>query len=195
MKPSDYPPGYGVADPPGFCVVGCNCMDDARLQSAAEITKGWLKDPEHDKNAEACIDALDRDIEALGGRRRGRMYKQHHFEMSGNRSGNQLQSRAALELAGLVERAVADVVRQIPLHGLQDSPVRIPAVAFLATDRDYEPIRAGGVLPAWASCGRDDGRLSVTTPPAAMDSGAGACRIEFGHLFEADPAGTVACNV
>merc|ERR1712176_1164206 len=41
-KPEDYPPGYAVANPPGFCWEACDCMDDQRLQKEWEVNKRWL---------------------------------------------------------------------------------------------------------------------------------------------------------
>merc|ERR1719296_23036 len=43
-QPQDYPKGFAVASPPGFCFHDCDCMDDQRPQRSWETRKAWLED-------------------------------------------------------------------------------------------------------------------------------------------------------
>lgn len=161
----EYPPGYGVASPPGFCKEGCDCMDDQRPQRAWETTKAWLEDPTRDASAKAAIETFSQQTHFV--RRRGQVSKMFYFETASGKTWDQSHARSAADLAGSVQRRILEVLRSVPLESLQSSKqaVRLPAAAFLNKDDDYEPLAFEGSLsdgeplPSWATLGRASGSL------------------------------------
>eukprot|EP00927_Polykrikos_kofoidii_P081658 TRINITY_DN7926_c0_g2_i1.p1 TRINITY_DN7926_c0_g2~~TRINITY_DN7926_c0_g2_i1.p1 ORF type:complete len:708 (-),score=122.35 TRINITY_DN7926_c0_g2_i1:425-2548(-) len=155
--PMDYPKGFAVASPPGFCWEGCDCMDDQRHQLTWETHKAWLEDAERTKAANACIELFSQQTKFV--RRRGQVSKMCFFETAREQQPEWTHERAALSLAGSVGRRVGEVMRAIPLHSLMtDSApaVTLPASAFLPDNMDVEPLRFEGTnaktgepLPEW----------------------------------------------
>jgi len=182
----DYPKGYGVADPPGFCWEGCDCMDDQRPQRTWETSKAWLEDPMRTAAANAAIEALSAQTRFV--RRRGQVSKMCFFETPQTILPNQKTASAALDLAKAITKAVAGVLNKIPLHSLVDqgeAPVRIPARLVLSDELDYEPLQFrlaalnGGELPTWLHINEDTGELQVAEVPAMVQPL--ALRVEFLH--------------
>merc|ERR1712137_823077 len=136
----EYPVGYGVADPPGFCREGCDCMDDQRPQRSWEMTKPWLDDPARASAANACIEALSNHTNFV--RRRGQVSRMCYFETATTNLGDETYARAALNLASMVQRGVSEVVKVIPVSEIgPHEDVHIPGIAFLTDEFDYEPLR------------------------------------------------------
>ncbi|CAE8633210.1 unnamed protein product, partial [Polarella glacialis] len=176
----EYPPGFGVSDPPGFCFPHCDCMDDQRPQKPWETSKPWLEDPTRTAAVNASIDALTAQARFV--RRRGQVTKMCSFETNTIALGDQTHVRASLDLAGIVERLIRDSLKDIPLSAISDplSPVRIPARAFLGPEMDYEPQSFSfAAVHDGLAIGTDDGHLSVVGagPPARPMH----FRIEFFH--------------
>merc|ERR1711963_1227834 len=89
--PEEYPPGYGVASPPGFCSTFCDCMDDARMQHHWEVHKAWLEDRQRTQDVKCTIEAFSR---RSGVEVRGRS----DFQTAQTKLPDQTHSRAALDL-------------------------------------------------------------------------------------------------
>jgi len=177
-QPQDYPKGFAVAGPPGFCWNECDCMDDQRPQRSWETRKGWLEDPSRSSAANAAIQAFSEQTRFV--RRRGQVSKMCYFETGQGAHHDQTHAQAALELASALQRTLQAVLLQIPVSalGVENDRVRIPARAFLAEDSDYEPLRfsatlsssaGGGPIPSWAQIDADTGLLSVPRQPAMTE--------------------------
>eukprot|EP00927_Polykrikos_kofoidii_P081656 TRINITY_DN7926_c0_g1_i1.p1 TRINITY_DN7926_c0_g1~~TRINITY_DN7926_c0_g1_i1.p1 ORF type:complete len:711 (-),score=120.82 TRINITY_DN7926_c0_g1_i1:138-2270(-) len=166
----DYPRGYGVANPPGFCWDGCDCMDDRRPQRSWETHKAWLEEAERTKAANACIELFSQQTKFV--RRRGQVSKMCFFETAQDQRPDLTHQRAALSLAGSVSRRVGEVMRAIPLYSLMTDvspPVTLPTSAFLPDDMDVEPLRydatnakTGEQLPEWFSIDPASGAMTAT---------------------------------
>jgi len=174
-KPEDYPKGFAVASPPGFCFDDCDCMDDQRPQRSWETRKGWLEDTSRSSAALNAIQVFSEQTHFV--RRRGQVSKMCYFETAQQHKHDQTHARAALDLAQRIEKAVQSVLQQIPIASLavEADPVRVPGRAFLAEDKDYLQLRyaattaVGGELPPWLRIEPDDGRLVATKLPPAGD--------------------------
>lgn len=168
MTASEYPDGYGVANPPGFCIKGCDCMDDGRPQRLWETQKSWLED-----QTRTFV------------RRRGTVSKQCYFETANIEQNHSPNARAAVDLASTITRTVQKVMLMVPVDVLisDEDPVMVPACAFLPDLADYEPVRfdiapaaSGALPPSWLQVGADDGRIIVST---AMERAQAAFTIEM----------------
>lgn len=175
-KPEDYPTGFAVASPPGFCFDRCDCMDDARAQRAWELNKVWLEDSNRVVAANSAVAAFSAQETFV--RRRGTVSRRSFFESASGRHLDQTHATAARDLAQGVERAIKDVLQKIPVSSLVRSDsdaVLIPARAFLADDNDYQPISFAGsltrgtALPQWCQLDPDNGRLVAVRPPGPTD--------------------------
>mmetsp|Transcript_43839 Transcript_43839/g.113188 ORF Transcript_43839/g.113188 Transcript_43839/m.113188 type:complete len:641 (-) Transcript_43839:64-1986(-) len=194
--PQDYPKGFGVADPPGFCKEGCDCMDDQRPQRSWETHKAWLEEGRRSSDALASVEGFSLQTRFV--RRRGSVSKMCFFESSQGKRSGEAHSRAALELATAVEKAITGVTKTIPLTALASRTdiVKIPARAFLTEDLDYEPLRyegqlaTGGSLPAWARMEEDTGRIfsEGQVPQSGLQ-----LLVEFSHAE--GPVGRAACTL
>lgn len=171
----DYPQGFAVASPPGFCWANCDCMDDMRPQRSWEMRKGWLDDPSRATAANAAISKFSEQTHFVF--RRGSVSKRCYFETDQRKHLDLTCARAALDLAQHTERALNAVLQRIPAAALapDGDPVRVPARAFLTDEADYDPLRFGaalsdgGALPDWLLVDADLGRLVAVRPPAEAD--------------------------
>lgn len=168
--PQDYPPGYRVANPPGFCWEGCDCMDDQRPQRSWETHKAWLEEKGRTQNALAAIELFSRQTHFV--RRRGQVSKMCFFETATDQLGDQTHAKAALDLAGSIGRRIGEVLKVVPIHsiiaGHPGPVVAVQALAFLSEEHDAEPLRyegslmGGGALPAWLQLDEETGALQAT---------------------------------
>lgn len=166
----DYPPGFAVAGPPGFCRGNCDCMDDARPQKPWETMKEWLEDGDRTKRALAAIEGLAAQTSFVT--QRGKVSMQCLFETAQTVLGDQVYRRAAHDLMIEVQKALREAVKAIPASSLAaegGNAVHLPAAAFLSGEHDYSPLRfqfdeasSGSSLPPWLCLGADDGRLALT---------------------------------
>lgn len=170
-QPSEYPPGYGAANPPGFCTLKCDCMDDQRPQQQWETHKAWLEDPSRSAAAQTSLDNLAEQTRFVT--RRGEVSKMWYFQTGSSILGDQTHVRAALDLAAEIQKSIQEVLKDIPLAAISHGadPVRIPALAFLPAGSDYEPLSfalaADPPVGLWATIGVDDGILrALAVPPA-----------------------------
>jgi len=186
-QPQDYPKGYAVASPPGFCWADCDCMDDQRPQKSWETRKAWLEDPARSSAAQAAIQMFSGQTRFV--RRRGQVSKLCYFETAQGQFLDQTHNKAALELGSTIERAIQTVLQHIPVNALMNEAdqVRIPCRAFLSEDSDYEPLRChaslasgGGPLPNWVSLDPDIGWISATRQPTPSELPL-QLRVEFAH--------------
>eukprot|EP00929_Paragymnodinium_shiwhaense_P091645 TRINITY_DN5154_c0_g1_i1.p1 TRINITY_DN5154_c0_g1~~TRINITY_DN5154_c0_g1_i1.p1 ORF type:complete len:605 (-),score=155.24 TRINITY_DN5154_c0_g1_i1:181-1995(-) len=148
--PADYPKGYGVANPPGFCFEGCDCMDDQRPQRSWETHK-----------ALGAIEHLAQQQHFV--RRRGQVSKMWYFETANDATHDMTHSNAALDLQGSYCRRIAEIMKALPSKALREQklPVRFPSLAYLQeNDKDSLPLcikarsKNGGPMPASLSlCG------------------------------------------
>lgn len=170
QRPEDYPEGYGVANPPGFCQEGCDCMDDQRPQRSWEMHKGWLDDGMRASQAKESIERFAQQTQLV--RRRGQVSKMCYFEKvsTQDHTHDLRHARAALDLAGSVGRRISEVMQRIPyasLVGTQSDPIIVPALAFLPETCDIEPLKfhgklkSGAPLPEWLRLDSGDGSLQV----------------------------------
>lgn len=178
-RAEDYPPGFDVASPPGFCQDTCDCMDGGRPQKPEEVRKAWLEEARRDAAALGAIEMFSAHTGFVA--RCGQPLQPFCFFKS--RKGmftDQKHAKAAAELAASVEVALRVAVEQIPISSLLEAdPVRIPALAFLIAgdneDNDYEPLvfntasRPEAPLPNWISINPDNGQISMIRRPTASE--------------------------
>jgi len=185
-KAEEYPMGFAVASPPGFCWANCDCMDDMRIQRSWETRKAWLEDSSRTSAAKACIAAFGEQTHFVF--RRGAVSKRCYFETDQSQRSDLAGSRAAWDLSVQAERAVNAVLQRIPVAALapEAGTVRLPARAYLSGEGDYEPLRykattsAGGALPMWLRVDPDRGRIIVSKAPPDSELPL-QCRVELVH--------------
>jgi len=185
MCAEEYPPGFGVADPPGFCFRGCDCMDDMRMQQPWETQKKWIEKPERTQAALSAINDLSRQTHFL--MRRGTVSNHCYFETAGNKQGNATHAKAALELASAIEKAIAIVMKAVPFQslGTKGEPVRIPAAVTLSgPNLDYEPLRFTSQvpLPPWLHLHPDNGQLTLKADAPIFISEPLVLMVALNHL-------------
>jgi len=169
----DYPAGFAVASPPGFCRHDCDCMDDQRAQQPWELVKSWLDDQ---LRFQAVGHAM-RNFEARADfvRRRGTVSRQCYFETAQGQTADLRHAQAAADLAAAVERAIKAVLLKVPVAALSVDPVRVPARAFLAGSLDYDVLSfraataSGAPLPHWLRVDGDSGQVIEVLPPAPAE--------------------------
>jgi len=174
-QPQDYPKGFAVASPPGFCWNECDCMDDQRPQRPWETRKAWLEDANRAHAAVASIHNFSQQAQFV--RRRGEVSKMFYFETAQGIFLDQTHALAAMELCRLAQHSLQAVLQQIPIRSIvaDSDPVRLPARAFLAEEMDYEPLRFAAVsqdgspLPPWVGIDMDSGQISAARQPAASE--------------------------
>jgi len=173
-KAEEYPPGFHVASPPGFCWEACDCMDDQRPQKSFETKKPWLEEQLRSADAFAAISAFSDQTRFV--RRRGMVSKMCYFESPGGKFHDQTGAKAAADLMVMIERALQAVLGQIPFGSLSEADaVCIPARAFLSDDSDYEPLlfsattASGAPMPSWLRVNADTGQISASRPPVAAE--------------------------
>eukprot|EP00747_Dinoflagellata_sp_TGD_P106397 gnl/TRDRNA2_/TRDRNA2_169847_c4_seq1.p1 gnl/TRDRNA2_/TRDRNA2_169847_c4~~gnl/TRDRNA2_/TRDRNA2_169847_c4_seq1.p1 ORF type:complete len:650 (+),score=113.77 gnl/TRDRNA2_/TRDRNA2_169847_c4_seq1:99-2048(+) len=194
----DYPAGYAAANPPGYCMQDCNCMNDMRPQLAWEVTKKWLEDPSRGESALAALEAFSLDLDKKVVRRRGQVTRHCFFETptSALPEANAAEVRSLKQLSNLIARGLQEAMKQIPKQYLTaspgDEPVRVPFSAFLPPEADYEPLLfsatpldgrslpssfhldpASGHLTAGSSIGELQVRIDLGHPGTI--SGTGVC--------------------
>lgn len=178
LHPKDYPTGFGVASPPGFCWDGCDCMDDQRGQAVWEVTKSWLPKTRTDM-AQAAINHFTNQSQFV--RARGMVSKTHYFETSQDDrylSGTPGQ-RCAADLSVIVQGSLREVVMSIPASALASTnsdPFELPTRAIISIkgNGDYLPLdiqmklqklkdgSGGGPPPKWLLLDRTTGVLSIS---------------------------------
>ena len=183
-RAEEYPPGFGVADPPGFCHAKCDCMDDGRPQKQWETSKTWLEDPQRTTDALKVIENFLAQTRLV--RRRGQVSKQCYLESLQNHQAfaDDTQCKSALYLAKEVENQIQRALKDLPLSALMDvkDKVRIPALAFMKPNEDYVPV-CFQVSPdstgrSWAKIGSEDGVLSTVMEPPSSKA---PIRLELHH--------------
>ena len=168
-KDEDYPEGFKVASPPGFCFKSCNCMDDGRLQLPSELAKHWLEEGMRTTAANLAVQNLSAQSFL---RRRGQISGRHpHFEaLSQNHSVSVRSKEVAAEIAREIQLQMESAMKSIPLAALLDRQdrVRIPTVAFQTAEYDYIPQAFTSVSAGfeWLSVGPKDGLLTGIHEPA-----------------------------
>lgn len=169
----EYPKGYGVANPPGFCTEGCDCMDDQRPQRSWETTKAWLEDANRTASVRKAVDEFGQQSRFV--RRRGQVSNLCYFEALSSNVPDLPHANAAVKLAEGVSGSITTALKRIPLHSLkaESHAVRIPARAFVKESADYAPLRCtgtlqgGGAFPGWLRLHPDDARLYTEGAPEA----------------------------
>lgn len=166
-RPKDYPPGYEVANPPGFCRDSCDCMDDQRPQKSWETHKSWLEDSTRSEMARAAIENLTNQKAMV--RKRGVVSKMFYFETITGNLGNMTRQRSALDLAGDIRQAIAQMMKCIPVNALvPGSKVFLPTPALLDDLEDYLPLEFEIITPAptWLHLEPSSGELFTTEVPS-----------------------------
>lgn len=168
-RPEDYPAGYGVANPPGFCTRTCDCMDDARFQAKWEIEKKWLDDVSRESSVQAAMGAFEAQKGMVV--KRGSVTQQWRFEGLLQQAPDQRYTKPAHDLSELIAQHMIAVLNEIPYFELAKigGNVRVPFSAYLADALDCEPLRYELVdssgdpmkLP-WLNLNSETGELTVT---------------------------------
>lgn len=177
-RPEEYPPGFGVAAPPGFCHAKCDCMDDQRGQKPWETSKSWLEqDPQGPQRAADALKMVTTFSEQSRlVRRRGQVSKQVYLESVQHHPAEDTQCKAALYLAKEVETQIHKALKDLPLDALMDGndEVRIPSLAFMKPGEDYAPVRyllsPDSSARSWAKISPENGVLSATMGPPSRQA-------------------------
>jgi hypothetical protein len=169
----DYPVGYGVASPPGFCSPSCDCMDDARLQTIEELTKKWLE--QMDK-ASGRLQNINNSWKAFEAKefiwRRGlttnqpciMCTSQHPDAGVPQKHSDTPGAKACREFARSVMMAIQEVLNDIPVTEFSGPKrIRIPVEAFIHSSVDYVPVRHefsdDSITPKWLSIDTSSGDI------------------------------------
>lgn len=192
-KPSDYPVGFEVANPPGFCFETCDCMDDQRPQKSWETHKAWLEDSARTEMANRSVEQLSQQKMV---RKRGTVSKMFYFETATGNLGDATFQRAALDLAAVLQRCVLEVFKAIPVNALaatEGPKVRIPTHAIIDKLDDYEPLEyeiTSTPVPSWIQLDPVTGELS-----SSAEWLAGEHVLKFDLRFSDSVAGSIQCTV
>lgn len=174
LNPRDYPPGFGVASPPGFCREGCDCMDDQRGQRDWEVTKNWIPQ-QRGTQASLVIENFSREASFV--RARGAVSKMFYFETAQAKLSETPAQRAAADLSVTIQGSLREVCMTIPVSALTSpsDPLYLPSRAILSVGNgDYLPLRIdaklenGGPLPPWLQLEPASGLLKVTSGARAQ---------------------------
>lgn len=175
----DYPKGFGVASPPGFCFATCDCMDDARQQKIWETQKAWIEDPQRSVLVQQAIANFSNQASFV--RRRGQVSGQNYFETLSGAMRDSTAANAAGDLGEMIKQSLRMVLQAIPLASLSEAKPRVhlPGRVFLPEDDDYEPLTfaiaacdaKGNAIPApsWLAIHPDNGQFRVKSPPEEAD--------------------------
>lgn len=189
-RPADYPAGFGVADPPGFCWEGCNCMDDMRIQDRWETRKAWIEDSSRARAAKMAMDSFGQQKQFV--KRRGdadfESVDKYMFRSS------QPQALAALDLADVIQQAIKKICTIIPLQALcsDDEVVCLPAHAFIQENFDTRPLQtsgtldSGAALPTWLMLDAFTGELRAKDPPTGFKEAKLRIKFQFAKAVETD---------
>jgi len=169
LHAKDYPVGYSVCTPPGFCWDGCDCMDDQRGQREWEVTKSWIPKA-RGAAAQAAIDNFSRESNFV--RARGQVSKTFYFETASALVAETPAQRAAADLALTIQGSLREVCSIIPAHALSpgSDPLHLPlrSIISIAKNGDYLPLSVhgklenGGSLPSWIELDVATGLLSIS---------------------------------
>jgi len=174
-RKEEYPPGHGVANPPGFCFPSCDCMDDRRMQHTSEITKPWLEKAERSQAANSALQAFRAQHETVKGTSSpcGFMKPLSAVPKEPHLPGDNLEA--------VVLQEVLEVLKAVPIAALQEEAIRIPWIAFLG-DLDYEPldVKAEQLLPHWLHL--HDGQLKASSRSLVVKAEPMALRFSLYHL-------------
>lgn len=107
--PKDYPKGFAVAFPPGFCWNECDCMDDQRPQRPWETRKAWLEDVQRAQAAVRALSAFAEQAQFV--RRRGQVSKMFYFETAQGAFTDQTHALAAMDLSRCASGMSAGLLR------------------------------------------------------------------------------------
>lgn len=175
LNPRDYPAGFGVASPPGFCREGCDCMDDQRGQRDWEVTKSWIPQ-QRGTQANLVIENFSREASFV--RARGAVSKMFYFETAQAKLSETPAQRAAADLSVTIQGSLREACITIPVSALTSpsDPLYLPSRAILSIrgNGDYLPLRIdaklenGGPLPPWLQLDPASGLLRVTAGTRAQ---------------------------
>jgi hypothetical protein len=194
-KASDYPKGYGPANPPGCCNEKCDCMKDWLLgQSYEEREQDRSHNQHRARKAEAGIQAL---AQIEGVKRRGDNSGQWFLESTSRISIDTNQFRkSAAQMKEITFSAIRELAKQIPMHAFQrdDSAslceVLVPAVVFVHLNGSLMPSRYNlkKSLP-WLAM-EPSGELHITAAPPELPAG-GSQTVDIELTFDNVPAQVV----
>lgn len=177
-RPEEYPPGFGVASPPGCCCgpgfENCDCMDDMRPQRKSETHKAWLEEPARTSAVQAAMDSFSQQSAFVRRHGNGRMLCYFETVEKYMYRSLQPQARAALDMASAIQQALKQICSNIPLQALASGSdaVFLPASAFAQESLDLMPLLVsatledGTALPAWLRVDAVSGQLSVAHAPS-----------------------------
>lgn len=107
--PKDFPPGYGSAEPPGYCT-NCNCMEDWHLgQLDPFANKAWIYDQERDTAVYKALDAFTAQMHIVS--KRGAVSKKHYLEAVAG--PGQPPNQADAEMASLFSDGAFEMLRHV----------------------------------------------------------------------------------
>lgn len=118
-KLSEYPAGYGPAEPPGFCGNECDCMEDWHLgKRCVDTGKRWIETPDRNSSTAQALTALASQKFVM---RRGQVSGNHYLEATTaeHQRVDVQEVTYAAEVSRFVFAALRQVAASIPLHALQ----------------------------------------------------------------------------
>jgi len=140
----EYPAGYGPADPPGFCGVGCDCMEDWHLGlRSVDTRKSWIATQSASVAAAQCIQNFSLQQEFVV--RRGLVSGNHYLESRLEQPHDNLRAPNA-DLSRTIMSMLREAAQRIPLRAMQneehgEAVIRNLSVAFIEEKRPpYWPL-------------------------------------------------------
>eukprot|EP00427_Karlodinium_veneficum_P020626 CAMPEP_0169100982 /NCGR_PEP_ID=MMETSP1015-20121227/21386_1 /TAXON_ID=342587 /ORGANISM="Karlodinium micrum, Strain CCMP2283" /LENGTH=632 /DNA_ID=CAMNT_0009161977 /DNA_START=25 /DNA_END=1924 /DNA_ORIENTATION=- len=196
-KISDYPKGYGPANPPGCCNEKCDCMKDWLLGQSYEERE---QDRSHNQHRALKADAgIQQLIHSKRARKLGDdTYGQRYLaptSLSISIDTNQFRKDAA-RMKEITFSAIRELAEQIPIRAFQrdDSAslceVLVPAVVFVRPNGTLMPSRYNLIksLP-WLAM-EPSGELHITAAPPELPAG-GSQTIAIQLTFDNIPSEVV----
>uniref|UniRef100_A0A7S0AWT3 Uncharacterized protein n=1 Tax=Pyrodinium bahamense TaxID=73915 RepID=A0A7S0AWT3_9DINO len=169
---SEYPPGFGPADPPGCCGVSCDCMEDWHLgRHALDAGRPWIDSQPRNAACEVAMLAFMNQQEHVT--RRGQFSGLHYLEANTDRHKREdvAQVAFAAGLAKLARSVLRDAAQRVPLEALEADRASqgrlIHRLAMGFSNDEVHPEAGGPFMPL---------QYQVTTGPSWLhvDAGSGS---------------------
>lgn len=151
-RAEEYPMGYGPGLPPGFCMLGCDCMEDWHVgTSVADMHKSWIGGVSREAVAAQALEGFMARTDIV--RRRGQVSNLHYLESAilDQTPGITAPQDIVSKFIAAVNRACIKAAQAIPVAALRGQDVESASILanvtriFTLCDAEilYEPVSIG----------------------------------------------------